>query len=324
MELYELRNSVELALDMVHATKTILAAEVYASWCEQQVVRMRHDTERPSEDVQALQSPTTYGLSLLMIMADRDGRTVGFGWSSDDLSPDGIRMALEMAKQSARSEPLRFSFPRSIEGTPPPTPLYDAQVLTLPDDEIKQAALEALDGVLSTLQDAGYVRGLRVSGEVRSQRERLVIGNTQGLLESDTTTGLLATMSAQLLQAQSQGTGSRAATHWRDFTAYDAGVEAAQHALWARDGITLAAGDYPVVFGPQAVAALVQDLLLPALSLDTVAAGTSPFTTRRGQSIASHFLTMTDDGRLPGMLGSCTMTGDGLPTDTTTLIEHGA
>ena len=79
MELYELRNSVELALDMVHATKTILAAEVCASWCEQQAVRMRHDTERPSEDVQALQSPTTYGLSLLVIMADRDGRTVGFG-----------------------------------------------------------------------------------------------------------------------------------------------------------------------------------------------------------------------------------------------------
>jgi predicted Zn-dependent protease len=196
-------------------------------------------------------------------------------------------------------------------------------VLTLPDDEIKQAALEALDGALSTLQDAGYVRGLRVSGEVRSQRERLVIGNTQGLLVSDTTTGLLATMSAHLLQAQSQGTGSRAATHWRDFTAYDAGVEAAQHALQTRESITLAAGDYPVVFGPQAVAALVQDLLLPALSLDTIAAGTSPFTTRRGQSIASPLLTMTDDGRLPGMLGSCTMTGDGLPTDTTTLIEHG-
>src|SRR5438105_11878345 len=32
---------------------------------------------------------------------------------------------------------------------------------------------------------------------------------------------------------------------------------------------------------------------------------------------------MTDGGRRPGMLASCTMTGDGLPTDTATLIEHG-
>src|SRR5215510_6070434 len=216
MELYELHNSVELALDMVHATQDILAAEVCASWWEQQGVRMQHDTEHPSEDVQALQSHTTYGLSLLMIMADRDARPVGFGWTSEDLSRDGIRTALEMAKQSARPEPLRFSFPRPLEDTPPPMPLYDTQVLTLPDDEMKQAALEALDGALSTFQEAGYVRGLGVKGEVRSQKEQLVISNTQGLLVSDTTTGLLASMSVQLARPPSQGTGSRIATHWRD------------------------------------------------------------------------------------------------------------
>jgi PmbA protein len=45
--------------------------------------------------------------------------------------------------------------------------------------------------------------------------------------------------------------------------------------------------------------------------------------TQRGQLIASPLLTMLDDGRLPGLLGSRTITGDGLPTDTTTLIEQG-
>jgi PmbA protein len=323
MELHELHSSVELALDMVHATRTILAAEVCASWCEQQVVRLWHDTERPSEDVQALQTHTIYGLSFLVVMADGTGRTVGFGVTSEDLSREGILTAFEMARQGAAPEPLRFTFPRPLDFEPPPTPLYDPQVLTLPDDEIKQVALDTLDGALSTLQDAGYVRGLRVSGEVRSQKEHLVIGNTQGLLVSDTTTGLLAAMSVQLVQPPSQGTGSRVATHWRDFAAYEVGVEAAQQALRAQGGIILAGGDYPVVFGPRAVAALVQDLFLPALSLDTVAAGTSPFITQRGQSIASPLLTMIDDGRLPGMLGSRIITGDGLPTGTTTLIEQG-
>jgi predicted Zn-dependent protease len=323
MELHELRNSVELALDMVHATRDILAAEVCASWCEQQVVRLRHDTEHPSEDVQALQAHTTYGLSFLAVMADSNGRSVGFGVTSEDLSREGIRTALEMARQGAILEPLRLTFPRPLDLEPPPIPLYDPQVLTLPDDEVKQVALDTLDGALSTLQEAGYVRGLRVSGEVRSQKEQLVIGNTQGLLVSDTITGLLAAMSVQLAQPPSQGTGSCAATHWRDFAAYEAGVEAAQQALRAQGSITLAGGDYPVVFGPRAVAALVQDLLLPALSLDTVAAGTSPFAAQRGQSIASPLLTMSDDGRLPGMLGSRTITGDGLPTGTTMLVEQG-
>jgi len=323
MNPYELQDSVVLALDMVHETHTILAAEVCASWCEQQVVRIQHDADRPGEAIQALESQPVCGLSFLLVMADRHGCTTGFGVSSADLSPDGIRMALEMARHNMVPEAFRLSLPRPLELPPPPAPLYDTQVLTLPDDEIQQAALEALDGALSTLQEAGYVRGLCVKGEVRSQTEHLVIGNTQGVLASDTTTGLLATVYSQLTPAQSRGTGGRAATHWRDFTAYDAGVEAAQQALQAQGGITLTSGNYPVVFGPRAVAALLQDLILPALSLDTVAASVSPFTTRRGQAVASPLLTMTDDGRLPGLLGSRTITGDGLPTGTTPLIERG-
>ena len=323
MELYELRNSVELALDMVHATRAILAAEVCASWCEQQVVHLRHDTEHPSEDIQALQSHTTYGISFLVVMAESQGQTVGFGVTSEDLSREGILTALEMARHSAAPEPWRLTFPRPLDLVPPPIPLYDPQVLALPDEEITQVALDTLEGALSTLQDAGHVRGLRVSGAVRVQKEHVVIGNTQGVLVSDTSTGLLAAMSVQLMRPPSQGTGSRAATHWHAFTAADAGIEAAQQALRAQHAITLAGGDSPVVFGPRAVAALLQDLVLPALSLDTVAAGTSPYATQRGQSIASPLLTMLDAGRLPGLLGSRTITGDGLPTDATTLIEQG-
>src|SRR5919197_1430055 len=153
MELHELHSSVELALDMVHDTRTILAAEVCASWCEQQVVHLRHDAEHPSEDVQALQSHTTYGLSFLVVMADSNGRSVGFGVTSEDLSREGILAALEVARQGAALEPLRFTFPRPLDLEPPPTPIYDPQVLALPDDEIKQVALDTLDGALSTLQE---------------------------------------------------------------------------------------------------------------------------------------------------------------------------
>ena len=115
MELHELRNSVELALDMVHDTRTILAAEVCASWCEQQVVHLRHDTEHPSEDVQALQVHTTYGLSFLVVMANSNGQAVGFGVTSDDLSREGILAALEMARHGAAPEPLRLTFPRPLD-----------------------------------------------------------------------------------------------------------------------------------------------------------------------------------------------------------------
>src|SRR4030095_3150669 len=125
MELHELRNSVELALDMVHATRDILAAEVCASWSEQQVVRLRHDTEHPSDDVQALQAHTTYGLSFLVVMADSHGLSVGVGVTSEDLSRAGVMTALEMARQGAALEPLSFILPRPLDLEPLPTPLHD-------------------------------------------------------------------------------------------------------------------------------------------------------------------------------------------------------
>src|SRR5262249_25058885 len=143
--------------------------------CEQQVVRIQHDADHPGEALQALESQTVYGLSFLLVMAEGTGWSTGFGVTSADLSQDGIMMALEMAQHSTAPEPFRLSLPRPVDLAPPPTPLYDPQVLTLPDDDIRQAALEALDGALSTLQEAGHARGLVVRGEVRSQKEHLVI-----------------------------------------------------------------------------------------------------------------------------------------------------
>jgi predicted Zn-dependent protease len=130
-------------------------------------------------------------------------------------------------------------------------------------------------------------------------------------------------MTSYLTQEQCHGTGSSSATHLHGFASYDAGAEAAQGALRARGAVTLEAGDYPVVFSPQAVADLMQDLIIPALSLDTVAAGTSPFAHSLGQHISTALLTVTDEARCPGLLGSHGITGEGLPTEATPLIEQG-
>ena len=184
-------------------------------------------------------------------------------------------------------------------------------------------ASEALDGALSTFREAAVDAPLRISGEVSSRTELLVVGNSHGLLAEDTSTALLATLHAHLGPQQSHGIGSHSATHLKDFSPHDAGVEAATEALRARGGTALPAGEYAVIFGPRAVADLWQDLLLPALSLDTLANGTSPFEGRYDQQIASAFLTVTDEGRIPGLIGSRSITGDGLPTGSTTLIAGG-
>ena len=47
MELYELRHVVNLALDVIAGDPSFLEAEICASWCDQHVAELSHDTAHP-------------------------------------------------------------------------------------------------------------------------------------------------------------------------------------------------------------------------------------------------------------------------------------
>lgn len=322
-DLHDLRQSVELALEIAADDKTIVAAEVCASWCETQSAQIRYEAERSLNSIGMLKPNTTFGIGILAVIEDSAGRRVGFGSEPDDLLHDGILLALDKAKANAVADPHFVALATPPTPYPALTDYHDPNFSTLQEETMLRLANEALNGALSTLNAAAYADAIEVRGEVRSRMEHVMVGHTAGLLAGETTTGLMATLQCNLVQAQSQGSGCCSATHLDGFSAYDAGADAAEQALRARGGITLDAGLYPVVFGPEAVADLLQDLVLPALSLDTVAAGCSPFANRLGQQIASSLLTLTDDARVPGLIGSRAVTGEGLPSGATTLVDAG-
>jgi predicted Zn-dependent protease len=312
-----------MALDILADDPSISAAEVCASWCEQQIVRIRHDTDTPGEAIQAPQLSTTCGVGLTVILEDRDGRRVGFASEPDDLSSDGIPLVVEQAKTAAVAHPAGGTLPQPVATAPALSALSDATTLALQPADMTGLATEALNGALATLQEAGYVTHLQVRGQVRSRKEHLLVGNTHGLLAGETTAALAADLLVHLPHEYSQGAGYSTAAHVRDFAAYDAGVDAARQALETRGGIRPAGGDYAVIFSPRAMAAFLYDALVPGLSLDTVAANASPFATAYGQDVASPLMTLRDEGARPALVGSHAMTGEGLPSGTTSLIEHG-
>ena len=322
MDLYELRHVANLALDVIAGEPSILEAEVCVSWCEQQIAELNHDTHRSEAAERSVREETVCGLSLLLVVADGAARSVGFGVDRDDLSRDSIALALDIARQSAVVDPGFVSLPRPPQRAAAPV-LHDPAVVDLPDDAVAALASETLDGALSTFREAAVEAPVQIKGEVRSRKEMLVVGNSHGLLAEDTSTSLLATLHSHVGRQQSSGAGSHSATHLKDFSPHDAGVEAAAETLRARGGTTLPPGEYTVIFGPRAVADLWQDLLLPALSLDSLANGGSPFADHFGQQITGSFLTVADEGRFRGLIGSRSITGDGLPTGTTNLITGG-
>ena len=91
VDLHTLQQSVTYALEALRHQATVIEAEVCATWCEHQTVRLQYDSERSGRGVQPPQVQTTFGLGVLLVIEDQDGRRIGFGSDVDDLSPEGTR-----------------------------------------------------------------------------------------------------------------------------------------------------------------------------------------------------------------------------------------
>jgi len=103
----------------------------------------------------------------------------------------------------------------------------------------------------------------------------------------------------------------------------DVGQAAAEMACSSLGGVRAESGTFDVLLRPQAVAELLENTLLPALSADNVQKGRSLLTARIGERICSECLNIVDDGLVPGGIDSSSFDGEGVPSQRTVLIEQG-
>ncbi len=114
-----------------------------------------------------------------------------------------------------------------------------------------------------------------------------------------------------------------AARHLGDLEALDSvaatAVRRAVDLFGARKPATMRV---PVIFERDVAASLLSDLFA-AVSAANVAVGNSWLTGQIGSRIGSEIVTVVDDGRVPGGLGSAPFDGEGVPTRRTTVFERG-
>ena len=99
--------------------------------------------------------------------------------------------------------------------------------------------------------------------------------------------------------------------------------EAVRQALVNLDAIAAPAGSMPVVLGPGWPGILLHEAIGHGLEGDFNRKGTSAFSGRIGQRVATEACTVVDDGTLPGRRGSLSMDDEGTPGQNTVLIEKG-
>ncbi len=99
--------------------------------------------------------------------------------------------------------------------------------------------------------------------------------------------------------------------------------EALRQALVNLDSVPCPAGEMDVVLGAGWNGVLLHEAVGHGLEGDFNRKGTSAFSNRVGDRVASPGVTVFDDGTLPGRRGSLTVDDEGTPTERTVLIEDG-
>jgi TldD protein len=99
--------------------------------------------------------------------------------------------------------------------------------------------------------------------------------------------------------------------------------EAARQAIVKLDADEAPAGFMDVVLGPGWPGILLHEAVGHGLEGDFNRKGTSAFSGRLGERVASDLCTVVDDGTLPGRRGSLNVDDEGTPTQRNVLIENG-
>ncbi len=99
--------------------------------------------------------------------------------------------------------------------------------------------------------------------------------------------------------------------------------EAVRQALVNLEAVAAPAGPRDVVLGPGWPGILLHEAIGHGLEADFNRRGTSAFSGRIGERVATELCTVVDDGTLPGRRGSLNVDDEGTPTRRTVLIENG-
>jgi len=160
--------------------------------------------------------------------------------------------------------------------------------------------------------------------------DNVLVANPDGSLIADVRPLVRMNVSVIMIENGRREQGSMGGGARSDYSyfldsdrAFEYGREAVRQAqvnLQAKDA---PAGNMTVVLGPGWPGILLHEAIGHGLEGDFNRKGTSAFSGRVGERVASDLCTVVDDGTLPGRRGSLSVDDEGTPTENTMLIEKG-
>jgi TldD protein len=260
----------------------------------------------------------SHGLGARCVSGDQ----TGFSYS-DDLNLKAIKAAVDFAKGITNKKSNKP--PRILKSTNYP---------------LKYAAISPLDS-LTSKQKVDLLRHIdsmarkepkvvQVNASLSGAYTEVLIASTDGVYEVDrrpmvrVNVSVIVEHNGRIEQASTGGGGRYDYSYFaKNSLAETYTKEAIRLALVALDSNDAPAGKMPVILGSGWPGVLLHEAIGHGLEGDFNRKGSSVFSGRIGEKVASEKCTIVDNGTIENRRGSLTIDDEGTPTQETTLIENG-
>jgi TldD protein len=250
------------------------------------------------------------------------GEKTAFAYS-DEISFNALQDAAKATRTiAAAGQARRFKAAQRRS----PVPLYrDVDPVASLASAQKVSLLEKLEKKCRALDP----RVTQVIASLGGEYEVVLIARADGAISADVRP--LVRLSVQVIaeangrrESGSAGGGGRTDySHFTDEVLDRYARQAVSQALVNLEARPAPAGTMTVVLGPGWPGVLLHEAVGHGLEGDFNRKGSSAFSGRLGQRVASRGVTVIDDGTLPGRRGSLSVDDEGTPTQRTVLIEDG-
>ncbi len=261
------------------------------------------------------------------------GEKTAFAYS-DEISLPALRDAAQTTRAIAQSG-ARGGTQTAVRGRSKKSALArrgagqmlyrDEDPLASLPDAAKVKLLERLEQICRAMDP----RVVQVMASLGGEYEVVMVARSDGVIAADVRP--LVRISVQVIAEQngrreqgSSGGGGR--TDYAFFTEErlrEYATKAVSQALVNLESRPAPAGTMTVVLGPGWPGVLLHEAIGHGLEGDFNRKGSSAFSGRIGERVASPGVTVVDDGTLPGRRGSLNIDDEGNATQCTTLIENG-
>ena len=252
------------------------------------------------------------------------GEKTGFAYS-DEISLSALTGACKTV--SAISRRGKSQTVKMFANHLAPQHLYDSvDPLDTFSAEQKVKLLESVDIEARRLD----TRVTQVMVSLAGCRDIVLVASSDGSLAADSrplvrfSVSVIVESNGQREQA-SAGGGARVGYGFflENERALEYARDAVRQAITKLDAVEAPAGMMPVVLGAGWPGVLLHEAIGHGLEGDFNRKGSSAFSGRIGERVASSVCTIVDDGTLPNRRGSLNIDDEGTPTQCTTLIENG-